>query len=347
MILGPDNAVLLTDLDAQGFDLVNVGFLDENNLVTNDDIRLYDPRPVLDGSVTDDSVSEDANIVQSKLSLNGTIPAAWLGAVNTTEYPIAARGDLPEKIASKNVANGYPGLDANGRMLASTVPPGPGSGTLSSISLLVPDGMFVRGGAGPPAVIFDVFWYSVQPICWFGINATTPVHAYPSFNVDPFPSTFVPNLSGTNFATGTFDTDQLPVAIGVGGTHSPGVVPDPGNVRDGQPGDYLARDMTYKPMSTGIAYQPTLTGPSITFLYYEGLNAMVYLTSTIPGVSLFYSLNNGVFTQIQNQQGFLVPAGTHLSVYAAKIGWNNSTIFTDIIPDPPEPPGGGTEPPPQ
>ena len=75
-----ENGKLVTDLECADFDLRNVGAFRPvpPPLIGTDDPRLSDPRPMLDGSVFNISVADDAGIQQSKLNLNGTIPPNYL-----------------------------------------------------------------------------------------------------------------------------------------------------------------------------------------------------------------------------------------------------------------------------
>ena len=70
-----DNALLLTDFDANNFRILNLGDTFIPNLVDTNDPRLSDPRPVTDSSVTDAKVASDADIQQSKLNLDGDMPS--------------------------------------------------------------------------------------------------------------------------------------------------------------------------------------------------------------------------------------------------------------------------------
>src|SRR5678816_3632664 len=133
-------AVLGTDIDFDGFSLLNV---DEmlpvpSNLVDLSDARLDDPRTPPAGSVTNAKVAATADIVQSKLNLNGNIPTGWLstGALDLDNSVKAAKGSLVERMANKNVASGYAGLDANSRVAVGQLPStGPAAGTVNDVKL--------------------------------------------------------------------------------------------------------------------------------------------------------------------------------------------------------------------
>jgi hypothetical protein len=88
-----ENAELVTDLDCDWHALINLGdFIPvPPPLIGSDDPRLSDPRQMLDGSVTDESVADNAGIQQHKLNLNGLIPSNYLLDPNgpvTTGAPI-------------------------------------------------------------------------------------------------------------------------------------------------------------------------------------------------------------------------------------------------------------------
>src|SRR5215475_4954978 len=98
-----DNGLLNTDLDANNLFIRNVRslFPIPVDMVDTNDIRMTNPRAVLDGTVVNDSIALGAGIVQSKLSLTGTVPPSFTGIDG------AARGDLVQPLTEKGAVNGY------------------------------------------------------------------------------------------------------------------------------------------------------------------------------------------------------------------------------------------------
>src|SRR6185437_6011413 len=124
---------LVTDLNGNFHRILNLGGFDPvpSDIVAIDDARLSDKRPVLDGTVTNDSVADNANISQSKLSLSGDIPSNFLGIKQ------AAKGDLVQTVTGKGQPNGYAALGADRKLLTGTVPT-LGTGTLHEIDFDFP-----------------------------------------------------------------------------------------------------------------------------------------------------------------------------------------------------------------
>lgn len=330
-----DSAVLATDLDAQGFAILNLGLIDPPppNLVSSDDPRLDDPREPAPGSVTDASVAAGAGIVQSKLNLNGEIPSDWLGTLSNT----AARGDLAEYLSNKNQPNGYVGLDGSGKVSSSQLPPTAGFGTVSSVDLTMPAEFSVTGGPVTGAGTLAVTWADVSDLSWFGNKEGAP--GPPQFYTDPFPASLIPDLSSSQITSGVFDPALLPVAIGLGSSHAPGAVPDPG---DGSGGalatDYLARDMTYKPRPTiGPTYQPTIPDPTLGASTNPTGAVKVSPSSTVPGAVFFYSLvsSSTAFQEFPDSGYVSLPSGDEIWVYAAHSGYNNSNVVNMTNSNPP------------
>jgi hypothetical protein len=131
--------------------------------------------------------------------------------------------------------------------------------------------------------------------------------------------------------SGEFAPNRLPVAVGVGADHAVGAVPDPG--AEGHIRDYLGRDMTYHPIMTSQAIQPVLPDPTINILNYpDQTHANVNVTETVGGTNLFHrETTTDTFAEIVLQP-IAVLVGNTISVYAAKIGWNNSNIISYKIP---------------
>jgi hypothetical protein len=269
MKFGLDNAVMVTNLDAAGFQIVNLGALSPipADLVLTTDPRLSDARAPLDGTVTNASVSPAAAIVQSKLSLDGVIPAAWLGATSTT----AARGDLAEFKSNKGIANGYASLDGAGHVPASQIPPGVGTGSVTSVALTMPAQFAITGSPVTTAGTLGITWNPVGALSWFGNPSGAA--AVPTFQATPIPVGLVPGLDAAKIISGILAAVRLPEAVGVGAGHAKGAVPDPGAT--GDPDWYLCRGMTYKPLpvyfNSGLISQ---TGFS-TDQYLDGSNIIV------------------------------------------------------------------------
>lgn len=320
-----DNGILVTDLDAAGFNILNIAgiFPVPPNLVTTTDPRLSDARLPLDGSVTNSSVSASAAIDQSKLNLNGTIPIDWLGfdAVH------AAPADSTEYLMFKGIANGYASLDGTGKVPVLQLPDDIGVGTVTSVDLVMPSDFGVTGNPVTTAGTITVAWNAVAPFSWFG-NVTAG-SAVPVFNTVPIASTMVPQLPASKIDTGTVDPQRLPPAVGVGLGHSAGAVPDPGAV--GSPDDYLARDMTFKPPpSIGPSYQPSVPSPVLQ-VGGIGPDVIVTISSPLAGVLLFYKIT-GMPSYVEAPDSVHVLTGQTLDVYGAKAGYTNSNIVFYVNP---------------
>lgn len=246
-----DNAVLGTDLDADGLNIKNLGALNPvpSNIVETSDPRLSDNRTPLDGSVTDAKVAPGAGITQDKLSLNGSIPLPWLGDSASQ----AAQGNLTEYLSKKGQPNGYAELDGAGKVPAGQMPTGAGFGTVTSVGLSVP-GVFTMTGDPSPIVGAGAFafdWITQAAEAWFGNPFAFP--AAPQFNTAPLPPGLIPSLDASILVSGTLLAALLPIAIGLGAAHAIGAVPDPGDGSGGAlASDYLARDMSYKPIPAAV-----------------------------------------------------------------------------------------------
>ena len=331
MINAIDNGLLVTDLDANHQQITNLAHITPvpDGIVSSDDPRLTDPRAVLDGTVTDASVADDAAIDQAKINLNGDIPISWLGLDATH----AAPGDLVEYLSNKGIADGYAGLDGSGKVPAAQLPDDIGTGTVTSVDLVMPAGFTVAGNPVTTAGVITVDWANVSDGTWFGNGSG--VSAVPTFNTGPITSSMVPPLPASKIVTGTIDPARLPIAAGVGPTSSSGAVPDPGAV--GNPLDYLGRDMLYHAVpSIGPSYQPKVDSPVI-FVIGTGPSVIATISCALIGVSLFYQLT-GMTDYVplvatsspgsQSQATFQVTvlSSQTLNVYGSKAGYNNSDI---------------------
>src|SRR4029077_12677742 len=136
------------------------------------------------------------------------------------------------------------------------------------------------------------------------------------------------------FTTGVFDTDRLPVAVGLGPDHQGGIVPDPG--LDGRAGDYLGRDMQWRPFVQEIAYQPRVPNVLITNVFpvsdtgpfsLASSHFSITIHSNLPGSFLFYRVNGGIFLEVHSDsKTFVAALNDFIEAYAAKPGYNNSVI---------------------
>jgi hypothetical protein len=315
------DACLANDLDCRGFSLRNVlhFYPVPGNLVQLTDPRLSDPRPVPAGSVTNESVADQAAIVQSKLNLNGVIPSAWF--TPSPVYP--ARGDQAELTVRKGVPNGYAPIDSNRRLLPGNVSPGAGLGTVSDVRFSFPS-QFNVGELSGATLSCSVTWKPAPNNSWFGINGQEP-----QFHTEQFPMAIMPQLSATKFSTGLFDPELLPVAK-FGVDHAIGIVPDPGE--NGNKDEYLSRDMTYRYFDSGRFYQPKLTQPTITLISIVGNRVTVTIRTEVPGALLFYRLGRPSFTECSPEFTLTVSPGMFLEAYAAKEGYNNSVIASYTVP---------------
>jgi hypothetical protein len=189
----------------------------------------------------------------------------------------------------------------------------------------------VTGGPVTGAGVLGVTWNAVPAASWFG-NATGSL-ATPVFNTDPLPAALIPSLDASVITTGVLDPARLPVAVGLGVSHAPGAVPDPGDGSIGDGTDYLARDITYKPVpSIGPTYQPTL--PTLTLSVSTNPTGPVSVKpqSTVSGVTFFYSFTSDStdFVEFPDAGYVSVPdsTGNVIWIYGARVGYNNSPVET-------------------
>lgn len=312
---------LVTDLECNHFDLLNVAFMIPvpQNLVDDSDVRLSNARSPAIGSVTNESVAADAAIEQSKLSLDGVIPSSWLGFDPDT----AAPGDLVEYKALKGQPDGYAELDSSGQVPVGQLPAT--IGTITSIDLTMPAEFVVSGGPVTSTGTIAVDWDDVADGSWFGNDSGGS--GPPIFQTSPIPTSLVPDLDASKITSGTIAAARLPAAVGVGAGHKSGLVPDPG--ASGTATDYLARDMSYKAVpSMGPTYQPIIPDPTFSATVGGG-NANVAIVESLDGASIFYSLTDAT-TDFQPYTGpFDVATPQDVWAYAAKEGYTNSNVVTE------------------
>lgn len=350
-----DNASLSTDLDCQFNDLLKIlhFYPTPPGLVQLTDPRLSDPRPMLDGSVINESVAGHAAIVQSKLNLNGVIPPNWFAPAPDIDIPapliFPVRGDLAELLPRKGAPNGYAAIDSNRRLLPANVTPGPGLGTVSEVIFSFPNQFTeIAPGAGA-AISYNLTWKPVPNNCWFGINGDTGLPSGgpglaptdPQFHVEQLPVDLIPPIDAAKFTTGLCDPGVLPIAE-FGEDHHPGMVPDPG--LQGDPNDYLGRDIDWHHFLSGPPYQPQVTTPSIELISIQGNIATVTIRSREPGSVLFYRAGRPSFREAPPSGPDIhitlqVPRGILIEAYAAKQGYNNSNVASYTVSDDPGLPG--------
>lgn len=344
-----EDAILSTDLNCDFHDLLNVRNLIPTppGLVGSDDPRLTDARSPLPGSVVDASCAANAGIIQSKLALNGQIPGSWLG----TGPGQAAPGDQAEYLVHKNQPLGYAGLDATAKVPPAQLPGTVGTGTVTSVGLTMPPEFAVTGSPVTQSGIISSVWATAANLSWFGNMEGAA--GQPRFYNAPFPLALIPDLDASKVVSGVLDPARIPIAVGLGPGHAAGAVPDPGGIviPPGQsplPGggpdpnavqtsDYLARDMTYKPLPLiGPVYQPVCPGP--TLIISNGPPYLVTVTTSLNGASLFYSVDdpNRGFTPIVSGGQVAINSGQSLYAYTSKVGYTNSAIV--VMPAPYAPP---------
>lgn len=325
-----ENGALVTDLNGNGKKLLNPGkaeplpapFVDVN------DGRLSNRRAPATGSVTDASVAWDAGITQDKLSLNGDIPADWLGESSTK----AAKGANAEFLANKDQPGGYSGLDAGGKLDIAQLPStGPEVGTVSEVKLSAPTELPVSGSPIIGAGTLSLTWDDAPAVSMLrGGDSPAP----PVFNDSVMDISLIPNLDTSQFNTGTFILGVLPLAVGMGVGHAAGMVANPGDGKTGLDSDYLGRDMTWKRMETPMTYQPNCPNVQIEFQsVYRGQN-YIKVFSPLKGSNLFLRIDGLTPTPelTANPTTVLVAAGVMLEAYASKAGYNNSAMAQYISP---------------
>lgn len=342
-----EDSSLGSDLDCQFKDLLKIlhFYPTPQGLVQLTDPRLSDPRAILDGSVTDESVSPHAAIVQSKLNLNGVMPPNWftppdpdIDAPNPEHY--AAQGDLAEILIRKGAPNGYAAVDGNLRLLPENVTPGPGLGTVSEVLFSFPQQFIVSNIASAGST--TIAWRPVPDNCWFGINGDTGLGIGagpgitgmdPQFYVEQLPMELIPGIDAAKFTTGLCNPETLPIAR-FGEDHCSGIVPDPG--LQGDPNDYLGRDIDWHHFLSGPPYQPQVHMPSIELVEIHGTTATVTIRSPEPGSILFWRGGRPNYAEAPPSGPdihitVIVPRGILVEAYAAKQGYNNSDVASYTV----------------
>lgn len=329
-----ENSVLTTDLDCAMFDLLNVGIIDPPpaNLVASTDPRLTDSRVPPTGSITNSSVSPTAAIQQSKLNLNGSIPGAWLG--NSASQ--AAQGNLVEYAANKAKPLGYASLDSGGKVPSAQLPSGIGAGTVTSVGLTMPAQFSITGSPVTGSGTLSAAWANAPASSWFGNPSLSP--AVPQFNTTPVPSLMIPNLDASQVVSGVFAVARIPLAVGMGAGHASGAVPDPGSGTGGAlVSDYLARDMSFKPVPTmGPTYQPTIDTPTYTVSPNLTGPITAVPATLVANCTFFYSLTSSSsgYAEVPPSGYFSIPSLTTAYVYAARSGYKNSAVVSIVNPNP-------------
>jgi len=334
-----EDSILGSSLDCSGFQILNPGNVEPvpPPAVSTDDPSMTGARAVLNGSVTDLSVNAVAAIAQAKLNLTGAIPAAWLG----TGPGQAAQGNLAELVSRKGQPNGYASLDSNGRLPSSAVAAGGAAGTVSQIGLQMPKEFSVANSPLKVAGTLAVTFSPAPATSWFGadtdISVTSPGGLFPSFKTTDIPLPLIPNLDGSKFGSGVFPVSMLPVAVGVGSaSHAKGLVPDPGDKGDSN--NYLGRDMQWRSFGQVLTYQPTCASPLISMGPPAPSPGSYHVNvSTVKGNLLFYRVNGGAFAEAAVfNLNLILQLNDFVEAYAAKAGWNNSSIssLTVLTPSP-------------
>lgn len=335
-----ENGILATDLDCQNFFIRNVQQLRPVPAALLDiaDPRLSDPRPVPDGSVTNESVAAIAAIDQSKLKFD-LIPPAWKGTGSNQ----AAQGNLSERLENKGVAGGYAGLTAAGILDAANVTTGIGAGSVNSVGLRMPPQFDVSGSPVTESGDLTVTWQDAPDKSWLGVDGTGSPDAppRPGFSTHLIPLELIPDLDAAKFTSDFFDPDRLPPAMPMGVDHSTGGIP-PQFFRDGDETDYLGRDIKWHAMTADIDLQPKVSNPQVVVVSidYDNATYKITLSNTQPGAFLFYRelpFGSGYHKATENPVVLNVVANNTVQAYAARAGYNNSEIVTFNAPPLPIP----------
>lgn len=328
---------LVTDLDCNHRRILNISGFNPPppEVVTSNDPRLNDKRNVINGSVTNVSVSATANIDQSKLNLNGNIPPLW----TSHDHGDAAPGNLVEYVSRKDAANGYPGLDVNGLLDLSVLPfTGPQTGTVTIIDIDFPDELKVVSVSGG----LHFGWFDVPDNSWLGVNGPfgigTPM-GRPGFVTSQIPLDLIPSLDAAKFTTGIFNPHRLPIVKGLGTGHAKGILPDPGNSKGTQSDvtDYLGREGKWKSIYSDKDPQPMAPDVQITFLSFYRDQSYVEVRSRLKNGLMFYRISPSVGTgtyqeSTDNPLVLLLDPGKIVNAYSAKAGYNNSRISQFVVP---------------
>lgn len=211
------------------------------------------------------------------------------------------------------------------------------------------DDLLIPAPPPPGDLTAKVNWKPVPNNCWFGINGDTGLPSGgpglaptdPQFHVEQLPVDLIPPIDAAKFTTGLCDPEVLPIAE-FGEDHHPGMVPDPG--LQGDPNDYLGRDIDWHHFLSGPPYQPQVTTPSIELISIQGNVATVTIRSREPGSILFYRAGRPSFREAPPSGPDIhitlqVPRGILIEAYAAKQGYNNSNVASYTVSDDPGLPG--------
>lgn len=142
-----------------------------------------------------------------------------------------------QSTSAKGTPNGYAALGVDGKVPSGQLPAPSVGGTVSSVGLSLP-GDFVIGGTNPitGTGTFAVTWATQASNSWFG----TLAGGTPGFKTAPFATVMIPTLDAIKIGSGVLASARIPVMVGVGATHAPGAVGDPGTT--GNATDYWGRD---------------------------------------------------------------------------------------------------------
>lgn len=346
------NAVLGSDLDCANLQLLNLGGFQPvpAELVSSKDPMLSDAREVLDASVVNDSISAVAQIDQSKLNLNGSMPAAWLTPVpiSAADYQ-AAQGSAAQPLSAKGAANGYAALDSNGLIPSAQVPHGATAGSVTSVGLTMPGRTFnVTGSPVTSVGTLAVSWVDAPNNSYLAAAPIPGGTLRPQFITTPFRQAFIPDFDASKLTTGELGRPRLQLAL-YGATHRRGMAPDPGQFT--HPMSYLARSIHYHDFSQGIPRRPDLPPPQISVIFEKGDKGFtVVVRSAVKDSVLFYRVNDDPFKEaIQSNDdnnsdvfGFssitlTLQFGDFVEAYAAKQGYNNSGMSSYEVTPPPDP----------
>lgn len=318
-----ENGKLTTDLDLNGYSILNAGDLGAKNVLKEFDSRLSDARPPLPASVTDSSVAPGAGIQQSKLSLNGALPTSYLG----TDPDTAAAGNLVQPHSAKNAASGYAPLDTGGQIPAASFPALAGTGTVKSVGIALPPD-FVTPDPVTTSGPLNVDWAAALSVSLLGNFSGAP--ASPKLTKKQVYSGLLPGIAASRIVSGLLPLSMLPPAVTSPSSSSGGLLPDPG--LSGDPLDYMARDVSFRSIQQVTGYQPTLPSPAITMNGQYLGSAYIRFTSSQLGVNTFYRVNHaGQFIEVTTQP-ILIADNSIVESYVAKDGYNNSAIASFTIP---------------
>jgi hypothetical protein len=344
-----NNARLKSDLDAQGHKILNL---------PNDQPL---PPPIIpSGAITDINVATNAGIQQGKLNLNGMIPTAWLGNTATT----AATGNLAEYQSNKAQSNGYCDLDSSGLIPTARFPALMGTGTVTSVGIATANGVsgsptitgsgnitIALGNISPTSVVISgsggagfitfaaqtsnpsvagnarIFFNSVARLCFGSSESGGFVMSFEGDLLTADRNYKWPDKFGT-----VAMTVDIPVTfVGVGGSHTAGLVPDPGS--SGTTTDYLARDATWKALPTSNTYQPVVPTVSISPSANTTGARTITLGDSLGGVSLFYEIGSNTGPFLPYPAAISLDPLATIYAYASKSGYTNSVMASYTNPN--------------